>query len=428
MSSSSAFDIRLAIECATAFSGATSLGCVVSGADGTVLHESGYGCASCGMCRAAKRRQEMCVQSQIYGMTEAERFGGKYIYFCPMGFTCFVSPILGSEGSEAKITVGPFLMVERQDYIACDLMEQMKLPPDLIAAATAELANVPLAEPEKVNQMSTLLFMAVGFMNNVSAASRMLNTQSSDAIQGQVTAYIQQLKGEQEPPPYPFETERALLRAIAQSEKAQAQKLLNELFGYIFFAAAGDFEQAKSRIYELLVLISRTAVDAGADPARTLRLSHTYLHDIPLLHNIDALCFWLTGVMNDFMDSVFNYMDAKHANVIHQSVQYLNAHYAEHITLDEMAARVYLSPAYFSRVFKQETGCTFTAYLNKTRIERSKEMLLHQNIRLTDIALLVGFEDQSYFTKVFKKMTGTAPLKYRETKGQAKSERRKAEG
>ena len=159
-------------------------------------------------------------------------------------------------------------------------------------------------------------------------------------------------------------------------------------------------------MYELLVLISRTAIDAGADPEGTLKLSHTYMQTLPGLHDIDALCFWLTGVMNHFMDSVFNFMDAKHANVIHQSVQYLNAHYAARITLDEMAGRVYLSAAYFSRVFKKETGKTFSSYLNGVRIERSKEMLLHQNIRLTDIALLVGFEDQSYFTKVFKKTVG----------------------
>lgn len=57
------------------------------------------------------------------------------------------------------------------------------------------------------------------------------------------------------------------------------------------------------------------------------------------------------------------------------------------------------------------------------RIEHSKELLRHQNIRLTDIALMVGFEDQSYFTKVFKKMTGSTPLHYRETKG--KPERKK---
>lgn len=411
------FDLRLAQECANAFCGATGLGCTVSDTQGRVLYERGPGCASCRICTAAGRPQEDCARAHIYGMTEAERFGGKYIYFCPMGLTCFVSPILGSQGSEAKITVGPFLMVDRQDYIACDLQTQLRIPEERMPAVLALLEQMPYVSPERVTCMSTLVFMAVGFLNNVSASSRMLDTQTSDAIQSQITTYIQQLKGIEAPPPYPFDTERALLRAVAQSDKAEAQRLLNELFGYIFFSAGGDFEQAKSRVYELLVLICRSAVEAGADPEQTLRLSHQYRQDLPRLADVDALCLWLTRVMNSFMDRIFNFTGVKHANIIHQSIQYLNANYARHITLDEMAQRVYLSPAYFSRVFKQETGCTFSAYLNRVRIERSKALLLHRSIRLTDIALLVGFEDQSYFTKVFKKVTGMTPLQFRETKG-----------
>ncbi|MEG0484200.1 MAG: helix-turn-helix domain-containing protein [Oscillospiraceae bacterium] len=411
------FDFTLARECACAFSVSTELGCVVSDTHNNILYHTGYSCASCQMCSKAEIKNELCVQAQMYGMTEAERFGGKYIYFCPMGLTCFVSPIVGANGSAAKLTVGPFLMVDRQDYITCDLVELLQLPAPQLSAAVAELANVPIVETDKVNRLSTLLFMAVGFINNVSAANRMLEVQSSDAIQGQITSYIMQLKGIADTPPYPFDTEHSLLHAITQSDKPEAQRLLNELFGHIFFTHSGDLEQAKSRIYELLVLISRAAIDAGADPDGTLKLNHTYLQSLAKLHDVDALCFWLTGVMDSFMDNVFNYTDVKHANIIHRSVQHLNAHYPEHITLEEMAGRVYLSPAYFSRVFKKETGKTFTAYLNHVRIERSKELLAHQGLRLTDISLQVGFEDQSYFTKVFKKAVGIAPLKYRETKG-----------
>ncbi len=411
------FDLRLAKECASAFSGATGLGCTVSGRDGGVLFERGRGCASCGVCAAAGRGKEACVRAHNYGMAEAERFGGKYVYFCPMGLTCFVSPILGRSGSEAKITVGPFLMVDRADYVACDLCGQLGVSGGTLARVEQELEAVPFVPAEKVDHLSTLLFMAVGFLNNVSEAARMRDTQDSNAIQGQITAYLQELKGAGEAKPYPFDTERELLRAVARADKPEAQRLLNEMFGYIFFSTAGDFEQAKSRVYELLVLISRSAVNAGADPEQTLRLNHRYLQDLPGLRDLDALCFWLTGVMDSFMDRIFNFLDAKHANVIHQSVQYLHTHYAERVTLDDMARRVYLSPSYFSRVFKQETGYPFRAYLNRVRIERSKELLLHQNIRLTDIAFLVGFEDQSYFTKVFKKWTGVTPLQFRERQG-----------
>lgn len=417
MSRGESFDLKLARTCAKAFAAACGVGCVVSDASGAVKYESGCGCASCGVCRAAGRKPDDCVRAHIYGMTEAARFGGKYIYLCPMGLTCFVSPILGDGDIEAKITVGPFLMVERQDYIACDLEEQLGLAGQDLERVTAALEPIPYIPTEKVTEMSTLLFMAVSFMNNVSDANRMLETQGSDAIQGQITAYIQQLKNDGVSEPYPLETEKALLRAVRQANRGEAHRLLNELLGHVLFSSGGDLSQIKSRIYELLVLVSRAAIEGGADPEQTLLANNRYFVDISAIRDFDALCQWMAHVTNTLMDSIFDFTGVRHANVIHQSVQYIHAHYAEKITLEEMARRVYLSPAYFSRVFKEETGEAFTAYLNRVRIDRSKELLRHKSIRLTDIALLVGFEDQSYYSKVFKKLEGITPLRFRESEG-----------
>ena len=282
---------------------------------------------------------------------------------------------------------------------------------------TAALEPIPYIPTEKVTEMSTLLFMAVSFMNNVSDANRMLETQGSDAIQGQVTAYIQQLKNDGVSEPYPLETEKALLRAVRQANRSEAHRLLNELLGHVLFSSGGDLSQIKSRIYELLVLVSRAAIEGGADPEQTLLANNRYFVDISAIRDFDALCQWMTHVTNTLMDSIFDFTGVRHANVIHQSVQYIRAHYTEKITLEEMARRVYLSPAYFSRVFKEETGEAFTAYLNRVRIDRSKELLRHKSIRLTDIALLVGFEDQSYYSKVFKKPEGISPLRFWESKG-----------
>ena len=60
---------------------------------------------------------------------------------------------------------------------------------------------------------------------------------------------------------------------------------------------------------------------------------------------------------------------------------------------------------------------SFTDYLSRTRIERSIELLRDTDMSLLEIAGLVGFEDQSYFTKVFKKETGLSPKKYRDSRG-----------
>ena len=404
------FDLKLARECAQAFSGASGIGCVISDAQGRVLGEYGYGCMSCGLCAAAREPKDHCVQAQIYGMTEAERFGGKYIYYCPMGLTCFVSPILGEVKSAAKITVGPFLMVERQDYVDCELLG---LTPETKTLALEVLESIPTVPPARVNQLSTLLFLAVGFLNNVSASNRMLDAQASDAIQGQITSYIMRLK-EGEAPPYPIETEKALLRSIAKADRLEANRLLNELQGHILFSTGRNFSLVKTRIYELLVLIGRAAIDAGANPGHTLDMSRDCLEKLPSMQNIEELCLWLSEVTNEYMDSVFRYADARHANAIHRCTQYIEAHYAEKISLEQLAGMVFLSPPYLSRIFKEETGASFNAYLNRVRIEKSKELLRHGGLRLADIAGAVGFEDQSYFTKVFKRAAGDTPNHYRD--------------
>ncbi|MGL5513630.1 MAG: helix-turn-helix domain-containing protein, partial [Sporomusa sp.] len=87
----------------------------------------------------------------------------------------------------------------------------------------------------------------------------------------------------------------------------------------------------------------------------------------------------------------------------------------------DISQEVHLSPSYFSKIFKKETGHNFNTYLNMLRIEKSKKLLLYDNLKLISIASLVGFEDQSYFTKVFKRVTGVSPHQYRKYGGKTDS-------
>ncbi len=412
MEDKQSFDLKLAQECAKAFWGSTNLGCVISDKKGLVFKEYGYGCQSCQLCGVLEKNKENCMQAQLYGMTEAERFGGKYIYYCPMGLTCFVSPILGEVTSEAKITVGPFLMVDRQDYIDCELGELQGFTQAKADVVQAVLQNIPTVSTKRVQQLSTLLFMSVGFLNNVWAASQLQSQQEAGAIQGQINSYITHLKSN-EKEAYPFDKEKALLRSIAKVEKEEAHRLLNELLGHILFSCGANFLLMKDRLYELLILMGRAAVDAGADAQLILRETARQKQALATMEDVESLCLWLAQQMNTMMDSVFQFADARHANAIHRCVQYIEANYYEKITLEEMAQIVYLSPSYLSRVFAKETGESFNTYLNTVRIQKSKALLLHEDLRLTDIAGAVGFEDQSYFTKVFKRMVGVTPNKYR---------------
>ncbi len=105
--------------------------------------------------------------------------------------------------------------------------------------------------------------------------------------------------------------------------------------------------------------------------------------------------------------------DARHSAMIQLVLNYIKNHYHEKITLSDAAKAVYVNPSYLSRIFNKEVQTSFTAYLNQYRIEKSKELLANQNINIVDVCLLVGFENQSYYNKVFKKIEGGTPSQYR---------------
>ena len=98
----------------------------------------------------------------------------------------------------------------------------------------------------------------------------------------------------------------------------------------------------------------------------------------------------------------------------------MKANYMNKITLEGVAKHVYLSPSYFSKIFKEEMNCPFNHYMNQIRVEESKKLLLNPEIKLVDISNMTGFEDQSYYCKVFKKIVGITPGKFRESRGKLK--------
>ncbi len=406
------FDLKLAEECAKAFSVSTGLGCTVSDTKGTVLYECGPGCAGCRLCSAASLPMENCIRAHNYGMTEAERFGGKYIYFCPLGLTCFVSPIIGDVASTAKITVGPFMMVDLQDFIDCELTENLHLEGETLKKVVSLLEQVPQITPKKVQELSVLLFMAVGFMNNVSAENRLLEAERSGLLQGQINSYITELKSSDGFLHYPFDKEHALLQSVVQGDRKTAKRQLEELLAALFASGGGDLGWIKARSAELIIMLSRTAIENGSDEEQTMLFNLLCQKVIPSLKSFSSLSAWLYDTLGRFMDSMFSYPDVKHASLIHKSIQYIGTHYAEHLTLEDTAKAVGLSPDYLSRIFKQETGSAFNRYLNNVRITKAKELIRKGGFRLTDISQLVGYDDQSYFTKVFRRVTGLSPGEY----------------
>jgi len=98
---------------------------------------------------------------------------------------------------------------------------------------------------------------------------------------------------------------------------------------------------------------------------------------------------------------------------IRKSLLYIEKNYMEPLTLDEVARKSGMSKYHFSRVFKAETGRSFSGYLNQKRIEAAKILMEYHDMNITEACFAVGFNDLSYFSRVFRKLEGVTPSSYR---------------
>jgi AraC-like DNA-binding protein/ligand-binding sensor protein len=99
--------------------------------------------------------------------------------------------------------------------------------------------------------------------------------------------------------------------------------------------------------------------------------------------------------------------------VITRAKEYIQEHQTENLRLGHVAKAVNTSTFYFCKMFKKVTGINFTDYLSRVRIEKSKNLLLNPNLRVSEIAFEVGFQSLTHFNRVFKRILGQSPTEYR---------------
>ena len=130
----------------------------------------------------------------------------------------------------------------------------------------------------------------------------------------------------------------------------------------------------------------------------------------------------LDEIMEFMVDKVENYyksfknLESKSSTITYV-LKFIHENYSKSdLTIKDISNDVYLSNAYISTMFKQETGKTINQYITEYRMKKACELLKNKEMKLNEIAEKVGYSDSSYFTKIFKKIKGILPSEYREKK------------
>jgi len=101
--------------------------------------------------------------------------------------------------------------------------------------------------------------------------------------------------------------------------------------------------------------------------------------------------------------------------IIKSAIKYIEEHYAEKLSLSDVADKIYVSQWYLSKLLNRYTDNSFCDLINQTRINHAKELLRDPSLRIHDISDMVGFGDVTHFSRCFKKLEGQSPNEYRNT-------------
>ncbi|MGI9952283.1 response regulator [Moorellaceae bacterium AZ2] len=213
----------------------------------------------------------------------------------------------------------------------------------------------------------------------------------------------------------PAEKELALSVRLGDQEKAGRH--LNQIIAEMVLRQEVRPPVFKMRLLELLSVAAHSALEAGADPEEIAGIVLHGSQEIVALESLGEAQAKIRTKLHTLVEKVVEARERRNINLIEKAVTFIRQNYHRDLSLEEVAQHVYLSPCYFSRLFKQVRGENFIDYLTRTRIEAARNLLLATDYSITEIAVRVGYRDVRYFGQVFKKQEGCTPTVFRKMGG-----------
>jgi len=204
--------------------------------------------------------------------------------------------------------------------------------------------------------------------------------------------------------------EKRLLLATQTLDTAAFELALREVESH--FAGQGmERHAAAEKLLQLSVVLHRSLESLSLRPIDGI---DSLLHKLLVSGTLQEMTQLLLERFDNWVCSIASQQSEETGRgLIAKATEYIASRYHHDLGIDEVSEYVGLSASHFCVLFKQETGMTFLDYLTRMRMEKACSILRHSEVKVYQIAPLVGYQDPRYFAQVFKKMTGMTPTEYR---------------
>lgn len=225
---------------------------------------------------------------------------------------------------------------------------------------------------------------------------------------GQIATHFKDVKNEQHMELGRFNAvNKELISTLETGNEEKTLMCLNKVYDVI--SDLPTFDRTNKYI-EIMVLVYSKAYQMDISGDSIIDYS-TYLEEM-IGKDLKVLQRWSIGKVKHLAAKIREVNQFKVSKAVLEAKKYMDINYAKELTLEEISKIVSVSPQYFSKIFKEETGYNFIEYLTNARIEKAKELIKNTQLTMKEVCFEVGYNDPNYFSRLFKKIVGISPTDY----------------
>jgi len=217
----------------------------------------------------------------------------------------------------------------------------------------------------------------------------------------------------------PYPPELAFYNAIKSGDVNRTRDFLTPSIVEIEGLGTLSDQPLQNLKYHLVItiaMIARYCIEGGMDLSDAYALSDLYIQNTDRCKTATEIGDLHRTACLDYAGRMRLLRKRKiHTGHIAKCIDYIYEHLHTRITVSQLAGHTGLDASYLSRLFKKEVGVTINEYIRSRKIETAKNLLVYSDYGSAQIASILAFPSQSYFSEVFRRQTGMSPLRYRKT-------------
>ncbi len=213
---------------------------------------------------------------------------------------------------------------------------------------------------------------------------------------------------------FPADVEKAIFDCLKKGDMEGMRAQAGSFFDWMIKRYPDSRDNIRLKVLEYIIWAEREAFREGA-VNYGFEYRNNYLTEVMMLDDYEQLRAWFFEKMSAACEAIRDRKEKQSETAVTKARNYILEHYDTDISLDDVSREVNISPYYFSKLFKEESGENFIEYLTRIRVEKAKLLLKEGDLSVKEISSRVGYSDPNYFSRLFKKQTEMTPREYRES-------------